>query len=71
VDDGLQASLLDLAGRLDAIVEELDELAFDRLREAVAEGDRARPRGDKQMMQARRSIEKASAVLRAVAEPSG
>lgn len=50
--------------RLEAIAADLDELAFDRLREAVAEGEVARPSDDKRLMQARRAIEKAAAVLR-------
>jgi hypothetical protein len=50
--------------RLEAIAADLDEVAFDRLREAVAEGEVARPADDKRLMQARRAIEKAAAVLR-------
>lgn len=50
--------------RLESIAADLDELAFDRLREAVADGEVARPADDKQLMQARRAIEKAANVLR-------
>ena len=50
--------------RLESIAADLDELAFDRLREAVADGGVARPPDDKQLMQARRAIEKAAEVLR-------
>ncbi len=50
--------------RLESIAADLDELAFDRLREAVADGEVARPADDKQLMQARRAIEKAAEVLR-------
>jgi hypothetical protein len=53
-----------LADRLQAIVEELDEIAFDRLRKASAEGARARPDDDRQLTKARRAVEKAVAVLR-------
>lgn len=53
-----------LADRLDAIAEEIDEMAFDGLREAVAAGRGERPAADKQLMQARRAIEKAAALLR-------
>lgn len=53
----------DLAHRLDAIAEELDELMFDQLREAAAE-KRGRPEDDKRLTQARRAIEKASRLLR-------
>ena len=52
-----------LADRIDAIAEELDELMFDRLREAAA--DKAgRPADDKRLLQARRALDKASRVLR-------
>ena len=51
-----------LADRLDAIAEELDELMFDQLREAAAE-KRGRPDDDKRLTQARRAIEKASRLL--------
>jgi hypothetical protein len=54
--------------RLEAIAADLDEMAFDRLREAVAEGEVERPADDKKLMQARRSIEKAAAVLRQLDE---
>lgn len=50
--------------RLEAIAADLDEMAFDRLREAVADGEVTRPTDDKKLMQARRAIEKAAAVLR-------
>jgi hypothetical protein len=53
-----------IADRLEAIVEELDEIAFDRLREAAAEGQRARPEADRELTKARRAVEKAVAVLR-------
>lgn len=52
-----------LADRLDAIVEDLDEIMFDQLREAAAEKS-GRPADDKRLTQARRAIEKASHLLR-------
>lgn len=52
-----------LAARLDAVVEELDELMFDQLREASAARG-PRPADDKRLTQARRAIEKASHLLR-------
>lgn len=55
-----------IADRLDAIVEELDEIAFDRLREAAGSGAGGRPADDKEITKARRAVEKASAVLRAL-----
>lgn len=56
-----------LAERLDAVVEELDELQFEQLREAAAEKT-GRPADDKRLTQARRAIEKASHLLRGRAD---
>ncbi len=55
-----------LAERLTDIAEEVDEMAFDRLREAAADGEVSRPTSDKRLMQARRSIEKAAHLLRQI-----
>ena len=55
-----------LADRLESIVEDLDELAFDRLREAVADGATQRPQSDKELTKARRATEKAAHILRAL-----
>jgi hypothetical protein len=52
-----------LADRLDAISEELDEVMLDQLREASAARG-GRPVDDKRLTQARRAIEKASRLLR-------
>lgn len=57
-----------LVERLEAIGAELDDIAFDRLREAVADGELVRPADDKKLMQARRAIEKAAGVLRQLDE---
>lgn len=57
-----------LVERLESVAEELDEMAFDRLREAVADGELERPPDDKKLMQARRAIEKAAGVLRQLDE---
>ena len=53
-----------LADRLDAVGADVDDIAFDALREAVADGEVARPVDDKKLMQARRAIEKAATILR-------
>jgi hypothetical protein len=53
----------DLADRLEAIVSDLDERAFDLLREAARVGA-GRPADDKRLMQARRSVDKAIHLLR-------
>ena len=54
----------DLADRLESIVGELDELSFDLLQQAVAEGQTQRPVADKALTQARRAAEKAAHLLR-------
>jgi hypothetical protein len=53
----------DLAERLDDIVAELDERAFELLRQAAAERT-GRPPDDKRLTQARRAVEKAAHLLR-------
>jgi hypothetical protein len=52
-----------LADQLEAVVAELDDLAFSRLRTAVADGATVRPAGDKELAQARRAVEKALRIL--------
>ena len=57
-----------LADRLEAIVADLDEVAFDRLREAAADGAQERPASDKELVKARRAAEKAAVILRRLAD---
>jgi hypothetical protein len=52
-----------LADRLRSVLDDIDELAFDQLREAVADGATSRPASDKELAKARRSVEKAVRVL--------
>jgi hypothetical protein len=59
-----------LAERLAAVAEEIDEVAFDRLREALADGEVERPQVDRRLMQARRAVEKAAGILRDLDEAS-
>ncbi len=54
----------DLVDRLQVVADDLDQITFDQLREASAEG-RARPADDKRLTQARRAVEKAIHLLRA------
>jgi hypothetical protein len=54
----------DLAEQLEAVAAEIDEVSFDLLQQAVADGATARPAADKTLTQARRAIEKAAALLR-------
>jgi hypothetical protein len=56
----------ELAERLDAVAAELDDLAFEQLSEAVHDGATSRPEADKQLVQARRAVEKAAHVLRQI-----
>ncbi len=58
------ADLEEIAARLDAISEELGDIAMDRLREALASGDEAPAKEEKLITRARRSIDKASNLLR-------
>jgi hypothetical protein len=54
----------DLAAQLEAIGAELDELSFDLLQQAVADGRTERPAADRTLTQARRAVEKAAGLLR-------
>jgi hypothetical protein len=54
----------ELVERLDEIGNELDELAFDLLQQAVADGATERPAADRTLTQARRAVEKAAGLLR-------
>jgi hypothetical protein len=53
----------ELAARLREIASELDDVTFDLLNRAVADGATARPPEDKILAQARRAVEKAAALL--------
>jgi hypothetical protein len=54
----------DLADQLETIGAELDEVSFDLLQQAVADGATSRPPADRTLTQARRAVEKAAALLR-------
>jgi hypothetical protein len=54
----------ELAAQLDAVVADLDELALDSLREAIADGATSRPPSDRDVTRARRAVEKAADILR-------
>jgi hypothetical protein len=56
----------DLIDRIEAISAEIDDMAFDQLREASAEGEVTRPTSDRRLMQARRALEKAAEALRSL-----
>lgn len=52
-----------IAEELDRLSAELDELSFDLLQHAVADGAASRPPEDRTLTQARRAIEKAARLL--------
>ena len=52
----------DIVERLQVVVDDLDQILFDQLREASAEG-KPRPSDDKRLTQARRAVEKALHLL--------
>ncbi len=58
----------ELADRLDAIADELGDLAIAALREALDGGATKRPDDEKRLTQARRAVEKASHLLRRTSE---
>jgi hypothetical protein len=66
----------DVADRLEAIAEELGDLAFDRLREASSMAGRGTPPDpalvaeEKRLTRARRSVQKAVVTLRRVPGPA-
>lgn len=53
----------DLEKRLRAVLDDLDDLAFEQLREAVADGATSRPASERELTKARRSVEKAASIL--------
>ena len=58
-----------LADQLTAVAAEIDEVTFDLLQQAAAEGATSRPPADKTLTQARRAIEKAATLLRQLDDP--
>lgn len=53
----------DIRTRLEAIAEELADLAIERLRESIDAGGRELPVDEKRITRARRAVEKAAAIL--------
>jgi hypothetical protein len=54
----------DIRGRLEAIAEELADLALVRLRDSIDAGGHELPVEEKRLTRARRAVEKAVAILR-------
>jgi hypothetical protein len=64
----MAADLDDIRGRLEAIAEELADLAMEALRDAIDAGEQRRPAEERRFTQARRSVERAASLLRAEGE---
>jgi hypothetical protein len=64
------ADLDDIGNRLEAIAEELADLAMEALRDAIEAGERGRPASERRLTQARRSVERAASLLRGEEEQS-
>jgi hypothetical protein len=58
----VSADLGPVRARLEAISEELSDLALDTLRQAV-EGDDTAPAEERRLIRARRAVDKAAAIL--------
>ena len=61
---GIEDSLEALAGRLEEIAAELDDLGFEHLREAAGGGDPAHLATERRLVRARRAVARAVAILR-------
>jgi ElaB/YqjD/DUF883 family membrane-anchored ribosome-binding protein len=55
----------EICSELGALIERLDDLALEALREAVAEGATARPEIERRIVRARNSLERARHLLNA------
>lgn len=60
----MSGELDDIRARLDAIAEELADLAMERLRESIDAGGTELPVDERRLTRARRAVEKAAALLR-------
>jgi hypothetical protein len=52
-----------LAGALGTLIEHMDDLALDLLREAVAAGERQRPDAERRLVRARNALARAQHLL--------
>ena len=59
----------DIRARLEGIAEELADLAMESLRQAIDAGEQRRPAEERRLTQARRSVERAAALLRTDDDP--
>ncbi len=60
---GAEESLAGVCADLRGLVDRLDELAFDSLREAVAAGATGRPEIERRIVRARNALERAISLL--------
>lgn len=60
---GIDGSLEELAARLEGIAADMDDLAFDHLREAAAGGEAAHLAAERRLLKARRAVARALAAL--------
>ena len=65
------SSFEDLAARLDAISEEIADVALAELSSAVRRGEQKRPVAERTLTQARRAVDKAAHLLRHAGAPTG
>jgi predicted ABC-type ATPase len=61
---GVSGEFDDIRHRLEAISEELADLAIARLRDSIDAGGHELPVDEKRLTRARRSVEKAASILR-------
>lgn len=62
---GVEDSFEDLAARLEGIAADMDDLAFEHLREAAAGGDAVHLAAERRLLKARRAVARAVAALSA------
>lgn len=62
---GIEDSFEDLAARLEGIATDMDDLAFEHLREAAAGGDAVHLAAERRLLKARRAVARAVAALSA------
>lgn len=60
----MAGELDDIRSRLEAIAEELGDLAIQRLRDSIDAGGTELPVDERRLTRARRAVEKAAAILR-------
>lgn len=62
--DSVDENIESIAGRLEALSEELNDLAMSLVSAAIAEGKQERPEAEKRVSRARRTVDRAAAQLR-------